>query len=59
MDNIVCQGYLLRALNKLIKANEIKEEVANKVKNAMYFEFDMMTEKEAENYYYNHYLGDE
>jgi hypothetical protein len=25
----------------------------------MYFEFDMMTEKEAENYYYNHYLGDE
>jgi hypothetical protein len=59
MDNIVCQGYLLRALNKLIKSDEITEEVARKVKRSMYFEFDLMTEKDAEDYYNKHYLGDE
>lgn len=57
MNNSSCQGYLLRALNKMIKNNEITEEVAKKVKDAMYFEFDFMTEKEAENYYNNHHLG--
>jgi hypothetical protein len=25
----------------------------------MYFEFDLMTEKDAEDYYNKHYLGDE
>ena len=58
MDNSVCEGYLLRALNKLLKTNEITEELARKVKRSMYFEFDLMTEKEAEDYYNNHCLGD-
>lgn len=58
MNNRGCQGYVMKALKHMIKNKEIDIETARKVMNNVYYEFSLLTEKEAEDYYCNNSIED-
>ncbi len=59
MNNRGCQGYVMKALKHMIKNNDIDRETARKVMKNVYYEFDMLTESEAEQYYINNSLEED
>lgn len=56
MSNSGCKGYVKKALQYMICNDEINIETAKKVMMGVHYEFDLLTEAEAEVYYNNHLL---
>ncbi len=57
MNNEGCKGYVMKALNFMIKKNEIDGELAHKVLQNVHWEFSLLTEEEAEEYYHNNSIN--
>lgn len=56
MNNNGCKGYVMKALNKMIKEDSIDYDTARMIMIKVYYEFDFTTESEAEDYYCNNSL---
>lgn len=58
MNNNGCLGYVQRILQRMINDGSIDLKIARQVLDNVNFEFDFITENEAEQYYMNHSLSE-